>query len=249
MSGKFAVIIPAAGKSTRFGGHEKKPFVSLDGRPVWLRTAELFWNRDDVSKVYLVISPADREEFRGRFGHLLVFTNSEVVDGGAERFESVANALARIPTEVEFVAVHDAVRPLTPSAVIDSVFAAAREHGAAMPAVAVSDTLKQVDSTTHRITATVARNGLWQAQTPQVVRRDVILSAYERRGAQKTPITDDAQLVEATGQGVFVVPGSPLNMKITTKEDFELAEAVLKARGLKSPAAHVVPAFDDEAKW
>src|SRR5882757_9907256 len=100
-----AVIMPAAGQSSRFGGVEKKPFVSLDGRPVWQRTAELFWNRPDVSKVYLVLAPGDRDEFRGRFGHLIAFANVELVDGGAERFESVANALARIPAGVDLVAV------------------------------------------------------------------------------------------------------------------------------------------------
>src|SRR5688572_28690223 len=112
MSGSVAVIIPAAGKSSRFGGREKKPFTSLDGRPVWLRTAELFWSRAEVSKVYVVVSPEDRDEFRSRFGHLVAFANAEVVEGGVERFDSVANALARVPEDVEFVAVHDAVRPL-----------------------------------------------------------------------------------------------------------------------------------------
>ena len=152
MSGQFAVIIPAAGKSSRFGGRDKKPYVSLDGRPIWLRSTELFWTRDDISKVYLVISPDDRDEFRSRFGHLIAFANAEVVCGGAERFESVANALACIPDSVPFVAVHDAVRPLTPSAAIDAVFAAAREHGAAILAVPVADTLKQVDAANHLIT-------------------------------------------------------------------------------------------------
>src|SRR5215471_14203379 len=96
---RFAVIIPAAGKSSRFGGMEKKPFVSLDGRPVWQRASEPFWSRDDVSRVYL----------RRRFGHLLAFTgNVQIVEGGAERFESVANALALVPEDVPLVAVHDA---------------------------------------------------------------------------------------------------------------------------------------------
>src|SRR5688500_14362238 len=102
---RVAVVIPAAGKSTRFGGAEKKPFVSLDGRPIWQRAAELFWNRPDVSRVYLVIDPDDRDDFRSRFGHLIAFANVQVVDGGAERFESVANALAAIPADVPLVAV------------------------------------------------------------------------------------------------------------------------------------------------
>jgi 2-C-methyl-D-erythritol 4-phosphate cytidylyltransferase len=249
MTGHVAVIIPAAGKSTRFGGREKKPFASLDGRPVWLRATELFWTRDDVFKVYLVIAPADREEFRTRFGHLIAFANAEVVDGGAERFDSVANALERIPDTAELVAVHDAVRPLTPSGVIDSVFAAARRFGAAMPAIPVADTLKQVDPATSRITGTLEREGLWQAQTPQVFRRDWLLEAYSKRTALGAPITDDAQLVEAIGHPVVVIQGSPANFKITRKDDLDLAEAVLKSRGAKKGPSRPAAAFDDEAKW
>jgi 2-C-methyl-D-erythritol 4-phosphate cytidylyltransferase len=250
MSSHIAAIIPAAGKSSRFGGREKKPFVSLDGRPIWLRAAELFWNREDVSKVYITIAPEDRDEFRTRFGHLLAFANAEVVAGGAERFESVANALARIPESVQFVAIHDAVRPLTPPALIDAVFAAAVSHGAAMLAIPLADTLKQVDPASQRITATIPRAGLWQAQTPQVFRRDLLVEAYGKRGSFSGVITDDAQLVETLGQSVVVVPGSPLNFKITTREDIELAEAILKTRGARSsPAARSALAFDDEAKW
>src|SRR5437667_9715163 len=130
-----AVVIPAAGKSSRFGGKDKKPFVSLDGRPVWQRSAELFWTRDDITKVYLVVSPGDRELFHTRFAHLIAFANAELVDGGIERFDSVANALARIPEAVDLVAVHDAVRPLATVAMVDAVFAAALKYGAAMLAV------------------------------------------------------------------------------------------------------------------
>ena len=236
MSGLIATIIPAAGKSTRFGVREKKPFVSLDGRPVWIRAAEMFWKREDVSKVYLAIAPDDRDDFRTRFGHLLAFANAEIVSGGDERFDTVANALAKVPADVEFIAIHDAVRPLTPAALIDAVFAAAKQHGAAMLAVPVADTLKQVDPATQRITATVSRSGLWQAQTPQVFRRDWLVEAYAKRPELNLPITDDAQLVEALGYPVVVVPGSAVNFKITTQEDFDLAEAIVKATSAKSAA-------------
>ncbi|MCI0700526.1 MAG: 2-C-methyl-D-erythritol 4-phosphate cytidylyltransferase [Planctomycetia bacterium] len=248
---RFAVIIPAAGKSSRFGGLEKKPFVSLDGRPVWQRAAEPFWTRDDVSKVYLVIAPEDRDDFRRRFGHLIAFANAEVVNGGSERFESVANALARVPESVPFVAVHDAVRPLTATPLVDAVFKAAQTHGAAMPAVPMADTLKEVDPATNRITNTIPRGKLWQAQTPQVFRRDWLAEAYARRASLTIPITDDAQLIEAIGHAVVVVPGSSANFKITTKDDLELAEAVLKAHASKGGGSprHSAGAFDDEAKW
>lgn len=243
-----AVIIPAAGRSSRFGGKEKKPFASLDGRPVWQRSAELFWTRDDVSKVYLVISPDDREEFRRRFTHLIAFANAEVVDGGTERFDSVANALARVPESVDLVAVHDAVRPLGTAQLVDAVFAAAAEHGAAMPAIPVADTLKRVDPATNRVTGTIPREGLWQAQTPQVFRRDWLVEAYAKRGEIKGPITDDAQLVEVAEHPVMVVPGSPVNFKITTKDDLELAESIVKSRLVKRPAGPAL-GFGEEAKW
>lgn len=244
--GKVAVILPAAGGSTRFGGVEKKPFVSLDGRPVWQRSAELFWTRPDVFKVYVVVSPDDRDEFRGRFGHVLAFANAEVVTGGSERFESVANALARVPDEVELVAVHDAVRPLTPPMLVDTVFAAAAEHGAAMLGVPVADTLKRVDG--GRVVETVPRAGLWQAQTPQVFRRDWFVEAYANRANFGTAITDDAQLVEASGRTVVMVPGTPANFKITTPDDLALADAILKARSAKVERP-VSRGFGDEAEW
>ncbi|MBA4066436.1 MAG: 2-C-methyl-D-erythritol 4-phosphate cytidylyltransferase [Isosphaera sp.] len=252
MSGQVAVVIPAAGKSSRFGGREKKPFTALGGRPVWLRAAELFWSRPGVARVYVVVAPDDREDFRTRFGHLLAFTNAELVDGGAERFDSVANALARVTPDIGLVAVHDAVRPLTPPAVIDAVFAAAREHGAAMAAVPVTDTLKQVDAETRRVTGTVSRAGLWQAQTPQAFRRDWLVDAYARRAEWAEGVTDDAQAVEALGHPVVVVPGSPTNFKITTRDDLELAEAVLAARDTKRPEPKPIGgsrAFDEEGMW
>jgi 2-C-methyl-D-erythritol 4-phosphate cytidylyltransferase len=244
-----AVVIPAAGRSSRFGGVEKKPFVSLDGRPVWQRSAELFWNRPDVSRVYLVLSPDDRGDFRARFGHLIAFANVELVDGGAERFESVANALAKIPADVALVAVHDAVRPLGTPGLIDAVFAAAAEHGAALPALPVADTLKRVEPGTNRVLGTTPRAGLWQAQTPQVFRRDWLLDAYARRAAAPQPVTDDAQLVEAAGYPVVVVPGPATNFKITTREDLALAELVLKARGAARAEERAAPRFGDEAQW
>ncbi len=244
-----AVVIPAAGQSSRFGGVEKKPFVSLAGRPVWQRSAELFWNRPDVSRVYLVLSPDDRADFRGRFGHLIAFANVELVDGGAERFESVANALARIPDTVDLVAVHDAVRPLGTPALVDTVFAAAAAHGAALLAVPVADTLKQVDAKTNRVTGTIPRTGLWQAQTPQVFRRDWLLDAYARRADVPPPVTDDAQLVEAAGYPVVVVPGAATNFKITTKDDLALAELILKSRSGNREADAPAPRFGDDAQW
>src|SRR5206468_9007138 len=122
---KFAVILPAAGKSSRFRDKEKKPYQTLDGRAVWLRSAELFVARDDVCQTLLVISPDDQEMFERRYRANILFMNVQTVLGGAERFESVANALAKLKPEAEFVAIHDAVRPCLTNELIDAVFAAA----------------------------------------------------------------------------------------------------------------------------
>src|SRR5882672_929926 len=187
---KFAVILPAAGKSSRFGDKEKKPFANLDGRAVWLRSAELFVTRDDVCQTLLVISPEDQELFERRFRANIIFMNIQVVLGGAERFDSVANALAKLSPDAEFVAIHDAVRPCLSNEHIDAVFGVASQHGAAVLAAPINDTIKKTDNQ-KKITATMPRDGLWLAQTPQVFRKDWLVTAYAQRDGVRKPITDD----------------------------------------------------------
>jgi 2-C-methyl-D-erythritol 4-phosphate cytidylyltransferase len=242
----FAVILPAAGKSARFKDKEKKPFTNLDGRAVWLRSTEFFVTRNDVCQCIIVVSPDDQEMFRRRYGANLAFMNVQIANGGAERFESVANALALLKPEAEFVAIHDAVRPCLTEALVNAVFNKAAETGAALLAVPVSDTIKQV--TGHQVQATVSRQGLWLAQTPQVFRRDWLEAAYANRGKLGKDITDDAQLVEAAGHKVHVVDGAPTNIKITTRADLILAEAILKAQPKPKPAGPAHP-FAEEEMW
>src|SRR4051812_16916724 len=129
---RFAVILPAAGKSSRFRDKEKKPFTNLDGRAVWLRTVEHFINRKDVAQCLIVVNPDDRELFLRKFQANIAFMNIKIAPGGRERFESVANALAMLVPEVDFVAIHDAVRPCVTDAMIDAVFAKAQQTGAAL---------------------------------------------------------------------------------------------------------------------
>jgi len=240
----FAVILPAAGKSSRFGGKEKKPYANLDGTAVWLRTANLFANRPDVVQTILVISPDDRELVLRRYSANLMFLGVKVVDGGAERFQSVANAHGQVKPEADFVAVHDAVRPCAPAALIEAVFAAAVKHGAAVPGLAVADTLKRVDNQL-MVTQTVPRLGLWQAQTPQVFRKDWLVESYGRTGAMSKEVTDDAQLVEAAGHAVRVVPGSPFNLKIATHDDLKIAGQFLKLKEAEDKPRASHP-FEDE---
>lgn len=245
MAGKFAVILPAAGKSSRFRDKEKKPFATLDGRAVWLRTAELFITRDEVCQCILIAAKDDQEMVRRRYGANMAFMNVQIADGGSERFESVANALAVIKPEADYIAIHDAVRPCLTEQLTNAVFAKAEQTGAALLAVPVSDTLKQVNPQ-QQITGTVSRQGVWAAQTPQVFKREILLEAYARRGQLSKEITDDAQLVEALGLKVHVVEGASTNLKITTKNDLDLAEAVLKALPKPKPKGPVHPFAEDE---
>jgi 2-C-methyl-D-erythritol 4-phosphate cytidylyltransferase len=227
---QFAVILPAAGRSSRFKMQQrKKPFVELKGRPVWVRSAEHFVNREDVAQTLIVVSPDDLEWFKEKFRANLAFMNVEIVAGGAERADSVQNALARVRAEVDFVAVHDAARPLLVAPWIDAVFQAAEKVGAAIPAVRITSTVKRgtPDGGQEVIAATVPRENLWAAQTPQVFRRQLLLDAYAQRG--DSPATDEATLVERLGHPIALVEGSPMNLKITTQDDFRMAEALLGA--------------------
>jgi 2-C-methyl-D-erythritol 4-phosphate cytidylyltransferase len=242
----FAVIFPAAGKSSRFHGKEKKPFTNLDGRAIWLRSVEQFITRPDVAQCIIVIAPDDQEMFRRRFGANLAFMNVQIANGGAERFESVANALALVKPEVEFIAVHVAVRPCVTESLINDVFGKAEKTGAAMLAVPVSDTLKQVENKV--IKGTAPRAGLWAAQTPQVFRRDWLQAAYDERAKLGKDITDDAQLLEAAGHSVHVVEGAATNIKVTTKQDLFLAEAILKVLPKPKPSGPAHP-FGEEEMW
>ncbi|HWB12097.1 MAG TPA: 2-C-methyl-D-erythritol 4-phosphate cytidylyltransferase [Pirellulales bacterium] len=224
---KFAVILPAAGASSRFKDKNyKKPFAPLADRAVWLHSAERFLHRQDVKQLIIVIAAEDREYFDFKFSSNVVILGIEVVEGGKERADSIERAMARIKPDVDFVAVHDAARPCLADEWITRVFEAAEKSGAAILALPVAATLKRVKAN-QVIEETVPRQGLWEAQTPQVFRRQLLLDAYAKRGSFQA--TDDAQLVERLGHPVTVVQGSPINLKITTQEDLRLAEQALKA--------------------
>jgi 2-C-methyl-D-erythritol 4-phosphate cytidylyltransferase len=240
---KVSVIIPAAGASKRFGGKNKKIFEQIAGRPVFLRSVELFVNRDDVAEVLLVVAEEDLETMRRRYEANLGFMGVKLARGGSERTDSVRSALARVSPEAEFVCVHDAVRPCVSPLWIDEVFAAAERTGAAILAYPVHGTLKKVGPD-KRIRQTVDRQGLWEAQTPQVFRKEVLMRAYEKATSSAT---DDAALVEALGQPVAAVRGDPRNVKITTRGDLALAAAVVNSLPQPKPKARAGPF--DEAKW
>jgi 2-C-methyl-D-erythritol 4-phosphate cytidylyltransferase len=242
---KFAVILPAAGRSRRFADkHYKKPFAMLANRAVWLHSADRFINRSDVVQTILVIAAEDREDFNFKFASNVAILGIEVIDGGAERADSVEAALARVKPEADFVCVHDAARPCLADAWIDRIFEAAEKGGAAIYAIPVAGTLKRVGRDM-KIEETVARDALWEAQTPQVFRRELLLEAYAKRGGLAA--TDDAHLVERLGHPVTVVTGSTINLKITTREDLRLAEQALRA--LPKPKLGPLHPFAGDDMW
>ena len=245
----FGVILAAAGKSSRFGdAHYKKPFAPLAGRPVWMHSAERFLERDDVKRVVIVVAPEDREAFLEKFSANLAFMGVVLAEGGRERVDSVQRGIEKLPDEVDMVAVHDAARPCIAAEWIDRVFEAGSRTGAAILATPVVSTLKRVgDDAT--ITGTVDRGGLWEAQTPQVFRRDLLARAFaHHRGHPGSAATDEASLVEAIGHPVTVVKGSPINLKITSREDLRLAEQAIKAMPKPKLSGPSHP-FADDDRW
>ena len=242
---KFSVILAAAGKSSRFKDkHYKKPFIRLDQKAVWLYSAERFMNRSDVCQLILVIAAEDRDEFQSLFGPNIAIMGIEVVEGGAERSDSVANALTKVSNDAEFVVIHDAARPCVSDEEIESVFNAAKMNGAAILGTPVTSTLKS--ATQNQVVETLSRDNKWLAQTPQAFIKNKLLAAFETRGDYQP--TDESELMERAGHRVTIVEGSPLNIKITTKSDLKLAKAILKSATVKKLDAAPHP-FADGDLW
>jgi len=222
----FALILPAAGRSTRFGGPRSKLLEPLAGMPVVARALAPFLARPDL--VAVVIPCADAT---GLTDALPADPRVAFCPGGATRAHSVLEALNHVPDTVEWVAVHDAARPLTSAALIEATLAAAQEYGAAVPALPASLTIKQADGPLPaKVQRTLLRHTLWSMQTPQVMRRADLLDAYARCPVPLDQVTDDVQLLELAGHDVWLVPGEERNLKVTTAVDLHVAAYWLARR-------------------
>ncbi len=222
---KFSVILAAAGRSSRFQNPAvRKPLVLLRQKPIWWYSVELFRARSDVHQLIAVVAPDDIDEFRLQVSRFSATIKIDVVSGGNERADSVANGLALVHASCDFVAIHDAARPCIDANLIERVFVAAVRTGAAIPAIPVHSTIKR-SADGRLIEGTVDRTGLYLAQTPQVFRREIVCDLYSNRGGYNA--TDESQLAERQGIEVALVEGSPLNLKITTPQDLALATACL----------------------
>jgi 2-C-methyl-D-erythritol 4-phosphate cytidylyltransferase len=253
---RFAVILPAAGSSSRFGGAGSKLIADLAGVPVIARAVLPFIQRPDVQQILIAVpndpfavAPPSQQNLariddpvpRGRANEIWDALSRDpaiknrlggqisLVPGGGTRAESVRAALRSVARDVEFIAIHDAARPLVSQALIDRTLAAAIEHGAAGPALPVSLTIKQADGPLPaKVQRTVPRQQLWAMQTPQIIRRDWLQQAFDECVYPLDQITDDLQLLELTGRDAWLVAGEESNIKITTPADLRMAESMLR---------------------
>ncbi len=266
---KIAVIIPAAGSGKRFEASQSQPLASLGGgkskveldlagRPVLMRSVELFVGRPGVEQVILAVPPRRLSDFKFRWGDQLGFHGVKIVAGGeVDRWQTVSHALEAVDDGCTHVAVHDAARPLADDDLIRRVFEAAEQYPAVIPGVPINATLKktapvEADSgqqqdpldailgsagkptvAVSRVVAMIDRNGLVEAQTPQVFELGLFRRAYAQiPKGQIDPkqITDDAGLVESLGEAVYVVEGQSTNLKITRQDDLDLASVICVQR-------------------
>jgi 2-C-methyl-D-erythritol 4-phosphate cytidylyltransferase len=220
-------VVVAAGAGVRAGPGEPKQFRPILGVPMLLRALRPFTSHPEVAHVVVALPPAYVErppEWLAK----LIGERLSLVAGGAQRADSVRAGLAALPAEAVVILVHDAARPFVGRNTIDVVITRARAGVGAVAAVPLHDTLKEVVEE-RRITRTVERDRLWRAQTPQGFPRHMLEAAYAKRTSGKaSPPTDDAEVCERAGLPVEVVTDSPYNVKITTTDDFRIAEALAR---------------------
>jgi len=229
-------IIPAGGAGRRMGGNTPKQYLLLHGIPLLVHTLRAFHDARSIDSIILAVPEDDIDEVRKNIVEKYFFTKvKDVVAGGRQRQDSVGNALKRVDEDDEIVVVHDGVRPLVSVQVIEKAVAEAQKVGAVSVGVQVKDTVKSVDKN-GKVEKTVAREGLWLIQTPQVFKKNLIVDAYRRASEERFYGTDDASLVERAGIPVWMVPGEMENIKVTTREDIDFCEMILKHREFEKDA-------------
>jgi 2-C-methyl-D-erythritol 4-phosphate cytidylyltransferase len=228
MTARFAgVVIVAAGRGERFGD-SGKVLSTAAGRPLLAWSLDAVARARTVREVVVVCGAHTREPIERLIAVGAGRLPIRVCEGGAERQDSVRAGLGVLSDAVEVAVVHDAARPLATPAMVDDVAAAARDHGAAIVAIPVSDTIKEVEG--DRIVRTLPRERLRAAQTPQAFQRDLLAEAMARADVAGMTFTDEGGLLEWAGYPVLVRPGSPSNLKVTVPEDLIVIEALLRAR-------------------
>ncbi|MDR3277138.1 MAG: 2-C-methyl-D-erythritol 4-phosphate cytidylyltransferase [Oscillospiraceae bacterium] len=222
-----AVVIAAAGASRRFGG-EDKLFAPIGGTPALARTLAAFQRCGAIREIVVVARERELTRVAELVAEYSITKASRVIVGGATRLESVYNGVFAVTPSVKLIAVHDGARPLVTEEVIADAVSMAAKHAAAAPAVPVKPTVKRAKNGV--VTETLDRDGLFEAQTPQVFEASVLKGALTNARDKRLDVTDDGAAAEAIGVAVWLTKGSYENIKLTTAEDLILAEAILSRR-------------------
>ena len=220
-----SAIIVAAGSGVRLGKSEPKAFVKIGGRSMLSYSLRVIGSIATIKELVIAVPEGFESAARAEVTAVGVRIPVKITHGGAERQDSVRIALGLTSAESDLVVVHDAARPMATATMFDACLEAAARAGGAIAAIPLADTLKRVVDSA--ITETIARASLWQAQTPQAFRRDVLVAAHRHAVDERIVATDDADLVERIGARVEVVEGSTANIKITTPSDLAIVEAIV----------------------
>lgn len=223
----FTTIIPAAGQGKRMGTEINKLFLEINGETIIRQTVAVFQEIDSCEQIFIAAHPDEVELMEE---HLKDFSKvAGIIPGGQERQHSI-NEVLKVLIDTEVVMVHDGARPFITQEKIDQLYQDALTKDAVILAVQAKDTIKQVINGV--VEHTYDRSMMWQVQTPQAFKRDIILKAYEQAEAQNYIGTDDASLVERAGYKVHISNGDYDNIKITTHEDLIIAHSILEKRGI-----------------
>lgn len=219
---RLGVIIPAGGSGVRFGEH--KQFKQFGKRPLLYYTLSVFLEYDNLDEIVVAVPEDDVPQVKREIASITQHQSVYVVPGGERRQDSVRAGLEKLSPACDLVCIHDAVRPFLTIEMVSGAVEACRNSDGAVIAIPARDTIKQVDPETGKIEKTVPREKLWLAQTPQVFRREPLEKALQNAGQNQITGTDEAALLEIMGYEVCVVPGHPTNLKITTRDDWIIAE-------------------------
>ena len=229
---KVQAIIAAAGLGKRLKNKHPKPFIKINGRPLLIHTLQVFEKSPQITSVIVVGHPQYLSELSKMIFNFSLKKVVRVIAGGATRTESVGKGLDATDKDTDIVVVHDAARPFVTLELIKKAIQVCQKFQAVVVGIPVKSTIKKVSIHQEMITETLNRSELWDIQTPQVFKKDILLKAYNhfKKRSKKAQefFTDDASLVEALGIPVKVCLGSPRNIKMTTPEDISLAEFYLK---------------------
>jgi 2-C-methyl-D-erythritol 4-phosphate cytidylyltransferase len=224
MKPKTDCIIVAAGSGKRLGAKIPKAFILLGGMPMFMHSLLLFARHNSIRRLILVVPRNMIVQTRRIIKKYSLKKELVIIAGGAHRWQSVKNGVE--VSQAEWVMIHDSARPFVTRTIVDAVLTASKKYDAVIAATPEVDTVRKFKG--DRAGETLDRNGLVRVQTPQLFRRARLIGAFKQAASLSSPPTDEAMLMEAAGIPVGIAPGGPLNFKITTKEDFGMAEALLK---------------------